>query len=250
MAAARRSDAPYILDAGGLRSLHFGPGRIQSRMSLRDPELLVFDYTRLMAAFLLVLPRPRRALLIGLGGGSLLKFLHRHVAGLTLDAVENDARVIALREDFRIPPDSRRVRVRLADGVRFVGEAAQAYDVLLLDGYDEQGMPARLRSPRFVAACRHALRPDGLLVINMDSGDAGLPLLLTHLRREFDGAVLSVADEDGGNLVLFAGRRLRRRVGEIKRPAAVSRAGWGQLVDAVLRIRSALARGGADIERV
>lgn len=249
MAARRRSDAPYLVDVGGLRSLHFGPGRIQSRMSLRDPDLLVFDYTRLMAAFLLLLPRPRRALLVGLGGGSLLKFLHRHVAGLTLDAVENDARVIALREDFRIPADSRRLRVRLADGVRFVGDASQTYDVLLLDGYDEQGMPARLRSASFVAACRRALRPDGLLVINMDSGDAGLPVLLAHLRREFDGAVLGVADEDGGNQVVFAGRRLRRRVGEIKRPAAVSRAGWGQLVDAVLRIRTALARDAAGSER-
>lgn len=248
MAAHRRSDAPYLVDAAGLRSLHFGPGRIQSRMLLRDPDLLVFEYTRLMAAFLLFLPRPRRAALIGLGGGSLLKFLHRHVAGLVLEAVENDERVIALREDFRIPADSRRLRVRLADGVRFVREWAQAFDVLLLDGYDEQGMPVRLRSAGFVAACRQALRPDGLLVINMDSSDGGLPALLVHLRREFDGAVLCVADNDGGNQVVFAGRRLRRRSGEIRRPAAVSREGWGQLVDAVLRIRAEIAREAASAQ--
>ena len=68
--------------------------------------------------------------------------------------------------------------------------------------------------------------------------DGGLPALLAHLRRAFDDAVLSVPDGDGGNVVVFAGSRLRRRIGEIRRPAAVSRAGWGQLVDAVLRIRA------------
>jgi spermidine synthase len=239
--ARRRGGAPYIVDTGGLRSLHFGPARIQSRMRLREPDQLVFDYTRLMAAFLLLQPRPRRAALIGLGGGSLLKFLHRHVAGLRLEVVENDARVIALREEFHIPADSRRLRIRLGDGVRFVREVENAYDTVLLDGYDEQGMPARLRSAGFVAACRRALRPGGLLVINMDSGDAGLDLLLRHLQRAFAGAVLRVSDSDGGNCVVFAGRPLRRRIGEIRRPAAVDRTGWAALVDAVLRLRAAQA---------
>ena len=136
--------------------------------------------------------------------------------------------------------DIAQLRTRHA-GVHFVRAWVQSFDVILLDGYDEQGMPARLRSAAFVAACRQALRPGGMLVINLDSSDAALRALLAQLRREFDGAVLAVADDDGGNQVVFAGRRLGRRLGEIRCPAAVSRAGWGQLVDAVLRIRAQVA---------
>lgn len=238
MTRGKRGKAPYVVDAAGLRSLHFGPARIQSRMRLRAPDALVFDYTRLMAAFLLLAPRPRRVLLIGLGGGSLLKFLHRQVAGLRLDVVENDARVIALRDAFRIPADGR-LRIHLGDGLDFLQAAQHRYDAILLDGFDEDGMPARLRSPRFVAACRRVLTPGGLLVLNMDSDDAALLRLRQHLHRVFDGAVLDLPDEDGGNRVIFAGRRLRRRVGMVRRPAMLQSAGWAELLQAVLRLQAA-----------
>lgn len=239
MARRAGDQAPYVVDAAGLRSLHFGPARVQSRMLLRDPGLLVFDYTCLMMGFLLFLPRPRRIGLIGLGGGSLLKFCHRHVAGSRCEAVERDARVIALRDAFALPRDDRRCRIRLGDGVNFIKSETDAFDAILLDGYDESGMPARLRSRSFVTACRKALRADGMLVVNVDSNDAGRDAFLANVCRVFEGCVLCVLDEDGGNCVVFAGRRLQRRIGEIRRPAAVDRAGWAQLVPAALRIRAA-----------
>ena len=53
--------------------LHVGGEAIQSAMRMDDPFALELDYTRCMMAFLLFHPQPRRALMIGLGGGSIAR---------------------------------------------------------------------------------------------------------------------------------------------------------------------------------
>lgn len=236
---SRRNAAPYVVDAAGLRSLHFGPARIQSRMRLAATDELVFDYTRLMMAFLLFRATPARIGLIGLGGGSLAKFCHRHLLRARIEVIELDARVIALRDAFAIPRDDDRLRIRLGDGADFVARHARRFDAILLDGYDESGMPARLRSAAFADACRAALRPRGLLVVNVDRGDRGFALLLRRLRASFADAVLVVDDDDRGNAVVFAGTPLRRRIGAITRPATLDRTAWAQLVTVCARVRAA-----------
>ena len=65
-----------VSEQGGIRSLHLGSDTVQSSMKLDDPYELVLSYTRAMMAFLLFRPRPEHVLMIGLGGGSLPKFVH------------------------------------------------------------------------------------------------------------------------------------------------------------------------------
>ena len=69
-----------VSESRGVRTLHVGGEAIQSSMRLEDPYALALDYTRCMMAFLLFHPEPREALMIGLGGGSLAKFFHKHFA--------------------------------------------------------------------------------------------------------------------------------------------------------------------------
>lgn len=235
----RRSPAPYIVDTAGLRSLHFGPSRVQSRMRLAAVDELVFDYTRVMMAFLLFRATPKRIAQIGLGGGSLAKFCHRYLPRVRIDVIELDARVIALRDAFAIPRDDGRLRIRLGDGVDFVARQSRTLDAILLDGFDEAGMPARLRSAAFADACRAALRPRGLLVVNTDRGDPGLALLLRRLRASFGDAVFVADDDDHGNAIVFAGTPVRRRIRAIERPADLDRRAWTQLVTAFGRVRAA-----------
>ena len=95
-----------VSDARGVRSLHVGGEAIQSSMKIGAPFALALDYTRCMMAFLLFHPEPRRALMIGLGGGSLAKFFYKRLKKAALKVVELDARVLAAaREHFALPPD-------------------------------------------------------------------------------------------------------------------------------------------------
>ena len=77
-----------VVDDGCTRSLHFGNAVRQSAMDLNRPEYLVLTYTRAMMSCLLFKPTPCKVLLIGLGGGSLAKFLLHHIPNCTIDAVE------------------------------------------------------------------------------------------------------------------------------------------------------------------
>ena len=229
---------PYLVETDAAISLHFTDGETQSRMWKREPDALVFDYTRLMMGFALFAPAVRDIAMIGLGGGSLAKFCHRYLPRARIDVVEINPHVIALRDTFRVPPDDRRFAIHADDGVRFVRAAQRRYDALLVDGYDANGMPAKLRAPSFVADCRAALRPDGLLVVNLNSDDANAMRLVATVRAAFGDRVLVVDDAVGGNRIVFAGAPLARRVGAIERPESLDREAWAQLVLPFARIRA------------
>ncbi|HJU39798.1 MAG TPA: fused MFS/spermidine synthase, partial [Tahibacter sp.] len=194
---------PYLVETDAALSLHFTDGETQSRMDKRDPDALVFDYTRLMTGFALFVPSPRAIAMIGLGGGSLAKFCRRHLPRARIDVVEINPHVVALRDAFRVPPDDRRFTVHVDDGARFV-RTLRARDALLVDGYDADGMPARLRAPAFVADCRAALSSRGVFVANVNSDDTNAARFLRTVRETFDGDMLVVDDTGGGNRVVFA----------------------------------------------
>jgi spermidine synthase len=52
--------------------------------------------------------------MIGLGGGSLVKYCHHHLPGARVSVAEISPEVIALRDRFRIPPDDERLEVDCA----------------------------------------------------------------------------------------------------------------------------------------
>lgn len=135
---------PFIYDADGKRALHFSICTIQSRLDLARLDRLELQYTRLMMGLLLLQPRPARLAMIGLGGGSLLRFCRHHQPATSLCVVESNPHVLALREQFMVPPDDARLRIVQADGAHFMRDGADTFDVLLLDGYDAFGVPRAL----------------------------------------------------------------------------------------------------------
>src|SRR5256885_13548288 len=64
-----------IVEEDGVRVLQIGGNAIQSAMRLDAPDRIELDYVRAMMAFLLFHPDPRDVLLVGLGGGSMARFL-------------------------------------------------------------------------------------------------------------------------------------------------------------------------------
>jgi len=198
--------SPLLHEENGELSLHFGFPTIQSRMRRADPERLLLDYTRTMMGFLLFAPWPGRIAMIGLGGGSLAKYCRRHLPDADFTAIELSREVIALRDEFAIPGDDEHFRVVCADGADFVRDAALSFDVLLVDGFDSGGQPGRLCTAAFYDDCRAALRPGGILVVNLCADDTGCGRYISRISVAFNGKALVVEADEGENKIAFAGK--------------------------------------------
>jgi spermidine synthase len=185
-------------------SLSFEGTLIQSTMLLKDPDELVLDYTRTMMGALLFDPAPAKVLMIGLGGGSMLKYLHRHVPSADLSTVEISQGVIDLRDAFHIPPDSDRLRVLCDDGAAFVRLTKERFDLILVDGFDGKGIPEALCSRAFYQHARAALKPEGLLVTNVQAETAQARQLRQRIGKAFDGQAIMVESDEGGNEIVTA----------------------------------------------
>lgn len=236
---------PFIYETADSKALHFSICEIQSRMRLLSPDLLDLAYTRTMMAFLLFVPRPEQLAMIGLGGGSLAKFCHRYLTATRIEVVEINPHVIALRDQFQVPPDDARLQISRGDGADFVRHGSGRLDVLLVDGFDHEGQPPALCSQAFYDDCREVLRSDGLLVVNLHTAHADFARHVARLERAFEGDVLLVGDDDCSNTIAFAGRSVGRggpRPGVLRRPACLDGQAWGELMPAFARVAGALQR--------
>ena len=234
---------PFVYEDLTTKALHFSISEIQSRMDVRDPYALDLEYTQTMMGFLLFHPQPRHIAMIGLGGGSLAKFCHRYLLQAFIQVVEINPHVIALREHFHVPPDGERFHVMRGDGAHFVRQRATPPDVLMVDGFDNSGLPASLSSQRFYDDCYEMLRPDGMMVANLHYGHRNYDRHLDRIRRSFGGAVLVADDSELSNSIVFACKGTAfesARAGVVRRPEGLDRAAGEQLQGAFARVSRAL----------
>ena len=206
---------PFVVEDLEFRTMCFTlDGSTQSEMRLDDPEALVSEYTRKMMGFLLFRARPQRILMIGLGGGSLVKYCHRHLPTSHITAVEIDAEVIALRSHFHVPPDDSRLRVVNEDGARHVAKMADAdqrTDVMLVDAYDQRGIANAVVEYSFLDNARRVLSTRGVFVMNLAEDTDVCAHHIETIRSVFGEPVIAIAMEHAGNVVVFAGNALRDR---------------------------------------
>ncbi|HNX48905.1 MAG TPA: fused MFS/spermidine synthase [Thermoanaerobaculaceae bacterium] len=152
----------------GLRCLQFPPGRaLQSCMKLDDPTSLVLPYSRAMAATLAVPQHLQRLLMVGLGGGSLVRWVRHYLPELQQDVVEIDPVVVQVaRELFAVTPDDH-VRLAVEDGRAFIVRAPSHYDLVWLDAYGPDSVPPHLTTVEFFQLVRAHLTPGGAVAANI-----------------------------------------------------------------------------------
>jgi spermidine synthase len=201
---------PVVEEIDGLLNLRFDMATVQSAMRVANPLALELEYTRTMMRCLLFNPSPRSMLMIGLGGGSLAKYCHQHLPQSDITVVEINPHVIALRDQFKVPPDGPGFRVLQADGAAYVQARAQGelgslgHDVILVDAFHFDGAPAGIVSRRFFQACRSLLSSRGVLVMNLESDPEQCQPVLAQMGHAFGGAVWSVLTDASSNRIAFA----------------------------------------------
>lgn len=212
-----------VSEEDGVRYLHLGGEHIQSAMRIDAPDDLELDYTRTMMGFLLFHPRPRDSLMIGLGGGSIPKFVYRRLPSVRMRVMElNPAVVTAARALFHVPDESARLHIETGDGADAVHAMQAGCDLLFVDGFDDGAQVPALVSDEFYAAAWSALRAPGVLVVNFFGHDRKFDRYLQRIEDAFAGSVICLNAREDGNVIVFALKGAPRAIAweELKRCAA------------------------------
>ena len=194
-----------ISEQRGVRSLHLNSDTIQSSMKLADPYALVLVYTRVMLSFLLFKPEPRDVWIVGLGGGSLPKFIYRHLPMTRCRVLELHPEMLSIaRTQFALPPDDNRMNVIIADGADYMTRHEAATDVIMIDGFDGQQIAPELATESFFLNCARSLRDDGVFAMNLWGSDKAFHRHIDAIAAAFERRILLIPAREKGNVIALA----------------------------------------------
>jgi spermidine synthase len=209
-----------VMAKGTHRSLYFvrdsGDMALESLVDLRRPERLILTYARMMFSSLLVKPHQSDALLVGLGGGSMVNFINCFFPETRLDVVEIDPEIIRIARRYFGLSFGGRTRVVLGDGFDFIQRGDRIYDVIYLDAFlkpseqtDATGVPRKMKQKEFYSMVKRRLKGDGLLVVNINV-NAETQDDIAVIRASFPRTYLF--SEERGEAVVVIGSMSERRV--------------------------------------
>ena len=219
-----------IVEEGGVRVLQIGGDAIQSAMRLDAPDRIELDYVQAMMAFLLFRPRPREVLMVGLGGGSMARFIHQRMPNVRVSVVEIDPGVVTVAHRyFHFPEEDERLEILIGDGAELVPRRPAGADVLVVDGFVD-GRPAEgLCTQSFYDGAFAALRSPGVMVANFMADDGKIERHLGRIEKSFGRSPTLLLAQEEDNLIAFAhrGGPLRLAWPELKARARAANALFG-----------------------
>lgn len=197
----------YITDVGNERSLHFNSDSPQSSMWLDAPFDLTIEYTQLLMASLLFIPNPKSALLFGLGGGSIAKFLWKIFPQCQIHTVELRPTLVDWAHDYFQLPRSPRIHHHIGDAVEFASQKPlQLFDLIIVDLFTEEGMSSKLIGHDFFAMCERFLDSHGVLAWNVwqSTPQDILEESIADMCAAFGKNIIFLPSKTEGNLTIIA----------------------------------------------
>jgi len=163
---------------GSVRGLYFAePTGVEVRQSMLDvnrPGRLLVPYTRTMFASMLFKHPQDRVLVVGLGGGSMVRFINHHFPRARVDAVEIDPVIVGLADEVFGTRPGPRTRIFTEDAIVYLQRNTIRYDVIYMDAFlkpgadtDARGIPRRLKTVGFLRDLHRQLTPGGVVAFNL-----------------------------------------------------------------------------------
>lgn len=213
-----RSDFSLIRvrERGTVRSLLFvdeaGREQCQSSVDLANPGQLELAYSRGLFLSFLVRHPQNRVLILGLGGGGMVRFLNHQFPATAVEAVEIDPEVVKIASSHFGLVDSATTRLHTADAFDFIEGGEGIFDAIYFDAFLRapeasglEGKTRRLKTRRFLAQVRDRLAPGGVAAFNLIAADPRTEQDLAAIREVFPG-MARFAVPGSGNQVVIAPR--------------------------------------------
>lgn len=191
-----------------MRSLHFGNGTSQSGMFLHHPDLLLHKYTQALLTPL-CFHTVQRVCILGLGAGSIAKYLLHFFPHIDVDAVELRSSVIDIAIDFfSLPENNPRLNIIHQAAQDFLAQTRKCYDLIIVDLFltDDKKKDIQVNlGPHFDQASSR-LEEDGCLCMNIIGQQPENYIGFETLSQAFDHNIRAI-DVDSTNTILMTSRQ-------------------------------------------
>jgi len=203
-----------VIETRNERSLHFGTPAKQSSYLRNNPDYLHLSYTRAMLSSLIFQPKPKKILLVGLGGGSLVKFLLNHLPKCEIDVVELRSAVHQTACDFFQLHHDLRLTVHIDDIRNHLPRISDShqnhYDLVLVDAFVEDGISKSVVDDPFFRAIYEVLQPKGIFSMNLWHSDfTSSNEMLAVIDGTFGNQSLRVPLDDKENIIMLVRKGLQ-----------------------------------------
>lgn len=193
-----------VIDDYNDRILRFDDSEEQSRIRPATPYIPEHDYVQAMLAVLLF-SQPKRALVLGLGGGCLVNALHHQVAGIHITAVELRQTVIDVAYRYFQLPRGKKIQILCQNANDYLAQPPKRkFDLVFTDLYNAQGADHSQTQPQFIEQCAQQLKQDGWLILNCWVEHKQQDPLFESLEQHFID--IRAIETSSGNWIIFAGK--------------------------------------------
>lgn len=144
-------------------------------------------------------------LILGNGSGTYAKECANHFPDAKIQGVEIDQKITDLAGRYFDMPDS--VKVATYDGRAYLEADRHTYDVIMVDAYQDISVPFQMSSVEFFSMVKEHLKPNGVMVVNMNmraSGEKSINSYLSDTISTVFPSVYTVDVKGYTNRELFA----------------------------------------------
>lgn len=126
--------------------------------------------------------KPRTCLILGLGGGSIAKTARHLWPGIQITGVDVDSLIVELGKKY-LGLGSYVVDIKITDAFEFCQKEKSKYDLILIDVYQGDTVPEKLRSENFVKNIQKLMSKNGISVFNRLFGGRHRPDAVKFLKK-------------------------------------------------------------------
>lgn len=144
----------------------------ESAVDLNDPARLIVPYTNFIATGAAFHPKPKSALMIGLGGGGFNQFFEKAFSSALMETVEVDPQVLVVAKQYLGFKPSDRNKVTILDGRMFLRRSRTPYDWIILDAFRGGFVPPHLKTVEFYKLALAHLTQNGIFMANVHTNSA------------------------------------------------------------------------------
>lgn len=186
-------------------SLYFDKDSLQSKMLRKYPEALALSYTRYML-FSLITNIPRKVLLIGLGGGSFVRFFNHFFPEVNITAVEPNEEVINIAKTY-FDISQNKCNIHCGCGHEYLKASDETFDLILIDAFDNNGMAKSIYNEDFFTQCAKHMSDTASISCNTWRQDKGLQnKVVTEFKNIFNNGVQLPVPNRGNNILTSLGK--------------------------------------------